>query len=60
MKLIKQRLQGKTIVSVLHRLETALEYDRILVMEEGEVIHFGTPSEVMQDSDLFLSLRVSG
>ncbi|KAH8659368.1 putative ATP-binding cassette transporter [Tricladium varicosporioides] len=57
MKLIAERLPGKTIISVLHRLEVALEYDRILVLEHGELAHLGTPAEVLRQSELFSSLR---
>ncbi|KAI3332296.1 putative ATP-binding cassette transporter [Xylariaceae sp. AK1471] len=57
MALIAEKLQGKTIISVLHRLEVALEYDRVVVLENGRVSHFGTPMEVLRDSELFSSLR---
>ncbi|KAK3313259.1 putative ATP-binding cassette transporter [Apodospora peruviana] len=53
MKLIAEKLKGKTIVSVLHRLEAALEYDRILVLEKGRVAHFGTPAEIVEQAELF-------
>ncbi|KAI0444796.1 putative ATP-binding cassette transporter [Xylaria telfairii] len=57
MNLIVDKLQGKTIISVLHRLETALEYDRIVVLENGRVAHFGTPAEVLRESELFSTMR---
>ncbi|RYC61385.1 hypothetical protein CHU98_g4815 [Xylaria longipes] len=57
MNLIVDKLQGKTIISVLHRLETALEYDRIVVLDNGRVVHFGTPTEVLRDSELFSTMR---
>ena len=57
MTLISNRLQGKTIISVLHRLEEALEYDRILVLEKGKVTHFDTPEEIVRSSVLFSSFR---
>ncbi|KAI1425294.1 putative ATP-binding cassette transporter [Xylaria sp. FL1777] len=57
--LIARKLQGKTVVSVLHRLETALEFDRIVVLENGTVAHFGTPAEVM-NSELFSTMRKEG
>ncbi|KAI0490109.1 putative ATP-binding cassette transporter [Xylaria cf. heliscus] len=56
MNLIVDKLQGKTIISVLHRLETAMEYDRIVVLENGRVAHFGTPAEVLRDSELFSTM----
>ncbi|KAI1275205.1 putative ATP-binding cassette transporter [Xylaria sp. FL0933] len=60
MALIARKLQGKTVIAVLHRLETALEYDRVLVLEDGRVAHFGTPTEVLRDSELFSTLRKAG
>jgi ATP-binding cassette, subfamily C (CFTR/MRP), member 1 len=57
MKLMADKLRGKTIISVLHRLEVALLYDRILVLENGRVAHFGTPDEVIRESGLFSSFR---
>ncbi|KAJ8128739.1 hypothetical protein O1611_g4894 [Lasiodiplodia mahajangana] len=57
MALIAEKLQGKTIISVLHRLEAALEYDRIVVLENGKVAHFGTPAEALRDSELFSTMR---
>jgi ATP-binding cassette subfamily C (CFTR/MRP) protein 1 len=57
MKLISEKLTGKTVVSVLHRLEAALEYDRILVLEGGQIAHFGAPAEIIRDSELFASFR---
>lgn len=60
MALIAQKLKGKTIISVLHRLEAALEYDRIVVLENGRVAHFGTPAEVMRDSELFSTMKKAG
>ncbi|KAI1123876.1 putative ATP-binding cassette transporter [Nemania abortiva] len=57
MKLMADKLRGKTIISVLHRLEVALLYDRILVLENGRVAHFGTPDEIIRESALFASFR---
>lgn len=57
MKLIREKLAGKTIISILHRLEAALHYDKILVLERGRVAHFGTPEEVVQEAQLFSGFR---
>lgn len=50
-------MKEKTIVSVLHRLETAVKYDKILVLDAGKVLDFGTPDEVIQRCDLFSAFR---
>jgi ATP-binding cassette, subfamily C (CFTR/MRP), member 1 len=57
MRLISEKLTNKTIISVLHRLEAAMNYDRILVLEKGRIAHFGTPDKVLRESELFSSLR---
>jgi ABC-type multidrug transport system fused ATPase/permease subunit len=57
MRLIRERLREKTVLSILHRLETALEYDRVLVMDQGRVIHSGTPKEVVLEADLFSTFK---
>lgn len=38
-------LKEKTVIFVLHRLETAVKYDKILVLGEGKVLDFGTLDE---------------
>lgn len=34
---------GATIISVAHRLDTVIDYDKILVLGDGGVLAFGTP-----------------
>ena len=50
-------LKEKTVVSVLHRLETAVKYDKILVLDEGKVLDFGRPEEVIRRCELFSAFR---
>src|SRR5699024_7209740 len=38
--------QNKTIVHITHYMEEAVEADRIVVMEKGQIIMEGTPREV--------------
>ncbi|CAI7677743.1 unnamed protein product [Penicillium discolor] len=37
-------------------LKAAMEYDRILVMDDGKVVYFGSPAEAVRDSELLSSL----
>jgi hypothetical protein len=52
-----EMLRGKSVVSVLHRLETAVKYDKILVLDEGRVLDLGTPQEVISGCELFSAFR---
>ncbi|SCU86403.1 LAFA_0E00540g1_1 [Lachancea sp. 'fantastica'] len=42
-----------TILCIAHRLNTILDYDRILVLEKGEVAEFGKPSELYDLDGIF-------
>jgi ATP-binding cassette subfamily C (CFTR/MRP) protein 10 len=39
---IKSEFRETTVITIAHRVQTILEYDRILVMNEGRVAEFDT------------------
>ncbi|KAL9658413.1 hypothetical protein ABK040_015732 [Willaertia magna] len=46
-----------TILCIAHRLETVMDYDRILVLENGKVKEFDTPQHLLNDKQsLFCSM----
>ena len=47
-----------TILTIAHRLNTVLDADRILVMDQGELREFDTPYRLLQDSNSLLSRMV--
>ena len=52
-----QRLRRKrTIILVTHRLETAVDCDRIFVMQEGEIVEEGTHSELLAQKGLYFRM----
>lgn len=40
-------MQGRTVVAIAHRLSTLRNFDRIIVLQDGQVIQEGTPDELM-------------
>jgi len=50
-KTIQTEFSGKTLVCIAHRLRTILSYDRILVMDNGEVAEFDTPINLFDRED---------
>lgn len=45
-----------TILCIAHRLRTILNYDKILVMDQGEVAEFDTPLNLYQKGGIFRSM----
>ena len=40
--------KGVTVITVAHRLETVLGYDKIAVLGDGEVLEYGRPKDLLQ------------
>jgi ATP-binding cassette subfamily C (CFTR/MRP) protein 1 len=54
---IKSEFAGATCLTIAHRLNTVLDCERVLVMHEGRVAEFDTPSNLLSDpSSMFFSL----
>lgn len=45
------KTENKTIILITHYMDEAVEADRILVMEQGEIVMEGTPKEVFKQVD---------
>mmetsp|Transcript_22471 Transcript_22471/g.50152 ORF Transcript_22471/g.50152 Transcript_22471/m.50152 type:complete len:755 (-) Transcript_22471:4575-6839(-) len=41
--------KGVSVITVAHRLDTVLGYDKIAVLGEGELIEYGSPSDLLND-----------
>ena len=40
-------MQGRTVIAIAHRLSTLRNFDRIVVLQDGQVIQEGTPDELL-------------
>lgn len=56
---IREQFQGCTTLTIAHRINTIMDYSRILVMEQGRVLEFDTPQSLMANpSSAFRSLAL--
>ncbi len=53
---ISTSLRDKTIISIIHRLDLAHFYDRIIVMDNGAIVEDGTYDELMRQEGAFYRL----
>jgi ABC-type multidrug transport system fused ATPase/permease subunit len=47
--------KGSTIISIAHRINTIIDYDKILVLGNGKVLEFGNPTTLLNDQGSVLS-----
>lgn len=54
---IRQEFKNRTILTIAHRLNTIMDSDRIVVLDNGEVAEFDTPENLLnKKAGLFYSL----
>lgn len=44
-------LQGATILTIAHRINTVMDYDIVVVMDKGKVVEQGNPRSLIANSD---------
>ncbi|XP_063682425.1 ATP-binding cassette sub-family C member 10-like [Bolinopsis microptera] len=49
-RLLQNQLSGCTVLAIAHRIETVLDYDRVIVMSQGSIVEEGDPRKLLQKS----------
>ena len=55
-KALQELMRNKTVIAIAHRLSTLREMDRILVMDQGQIVEEGTHSDLIQKKGLYAEL----
>jgi len=58
-KIIRQDFKCTTI-TIAHRIQTLLDYDRVVVLSAGQVLEFDSPKSLMATPSEFASLAREG
>ena len=53
---INKELKDCTVITIAHRIKTIINYDRILVLNNGEIVEFDSPQNLLDKKGLFYQL----
>ncbi|PPB81613.1 ATP-binding cassette subfamily B protein [Albidovulum inexpectatum] len=53
---LQEITQGRTTIVIAHRLSTILQADRIVVLNDGQIVEYGTAAELLERGGLFRQL----
>ncbi|PPE04949.1 cobalt ABC transporter ATP-binding subunit [Entomoplasma ellychniae] len=49
---------GKTVISITHDMDEILNADKVIVMNKGQMVKFGTPEEVLKEKEFLRSIKL--
>ncbi|BAE55978.1 unnamed protein product [Aspergillus oryzae RIB40] len=52
-RVLREMFPDCTIIAIAHRLRTIMDYDRVLVMADGEIIENDTPANLVKKEGIF-------
>ncbi len=53
---LRQMSEGRTVITIAHRLSTVVDADKILVLDEGRIIEQGTHDELLSHSGRYAQM----
>ncbi|RSL73721.1 hypothetical protein CEP54_000267 [Fusarium duplospermum] len=59
-KILKEVMDGRTVVEVAHRLDHVTDFDVVVVMGEGKIIEVGDPRELLKEESALKALQQQG
>ena len=46
-----EEFKNSTLIVIAHRLDHVLGYDKVVVFDEGRIVEFGSPNELLEKPD---------
>jgi ABC-type multidrug transport system fused ATPase/permease subunit len=55
--MVRKNFKEKTVLTIAHRLNTIMDYDRIMVLDKGKLVEFDSPKNLLDDkTTIFYSM----
>lgn len=56
-RLLRSKFTSHTIIAVAHKLDTILDFDKVIVMNQGQLVEYGEPFKLLdREGSWFKSL----
>ena len=55
-EVIRQKFKNSTVLTIAHRLNTIMDYDKVLVLDGGRVVEFDQPEVLIRTGGLFAEM----
>ena len=55
-EVIRQKFNDSTVLTIAHRLNTIMDYDKVLVLDGGRVAEFDKPEVLIRNDGLFAEM----
>ncbi|KAM3826734.1 multidrug resistance-associated protein 1-like isoform 1-T1 [Vipera latastei] len=53
---IRTQFEGCTVLTIAHRLNTIMDYTRVIVLEKGRIVECGAPADLIESRGLFYDM----
>lgn len=50
-RVLREELQGRTVITIAHKLHTVLDYDRVVLLDRGRIVETGNPQALLETPD---------
>ena len=58
-KSIKNRMKDTTVLLIAQRISAVMDSDKILVLDNGEIVAIGTHNELIRNCEIYRSIAIS-
>ena len=55
-EVIRHKFKDSTVLTIAHRLNTIMDYDKVLVLDGGRVVEFDNPDVLIRNGGLFAEM----